>query len=212
VTRAAVLPPRPLNRFEQRRSRNRQALIEAAIELFQQRGVRGAKIEDICERADVAARTFFNHFETRDHLYQAIAQQRSTQFAVMFDAAAADPRPIDACLPELLGRIADYLDALPLYRELVGEMLHTRAEGGGEAVRHRSLGQAAHRFVAARAARGEIAEGVAPEVLADILLGTLTTALGNWSASESYELRRELRQAADALLILFNPGPPARGR
>ena len=207
MKRSAVLQSPPISRFERRRRRNREALIEAAIELFQQRGIRGAKIEEICERADVAPRTFFNHFETRDHLYQAIAQQRSTQFGALFDAAAADSRPIGQCLPELFGRIADYLDERPLYRELVGEMLHTRAEGGGEAVRHRSLGQAAQRFVAMRAARGEITEGVRPEVLADLLLGALTTALANWSTSESYVLKRELRHAADALLILFTPRP-----
>jgi len=205
-------PSRPPNRFEQRRQRNRDALLEAAIAVFQKRGIRGAKIEEICDRADVSPRTFFNHFETRDHLYQAIAQQRATQFAALFDAAASDPRPIGDCLPELLGSIADYLDSLPLYRELVGEMLHTRAEGGSEVVRHRSLGRAAQRFVAARAARGEIAERVRPEALADLLLGALTTALANWSASERYALRRELRHAAAALLILFTPRPPTRGR
>ncbi|TMQ68199.1 MAG: helix-turn-helix transcriptional regulator, partial [Candidatus Eisenbacteria bacterium] len=58
-------PIQPANRFERRRRRNRQALIDAAIDLFQQHGIRGAKIEEICARADVAPRTFFNHFETR---------------------------------------------------------------------------------------------------------------------------------------------------
>src|SRR5262245_62840217 len=103
-------PNAPANRFAQRRHRNRQALLDAAIDLFQQRGIRGAKIEEICERADVAPRTFFNHFETREHLYRGIAQQRAAQFAVLFDATAADPRPIRERLPELFGQLADYLE------------------------------------------------------------------------------------------------------
>jgi AcrR family transcriptional regulator len=202
---------RPADRFARRRHRNRQALLDAAIDLFQQRGIRGVKIEDICERADVAPRTFFNHFETREHLYLEIAQQRASQFAALFDATAADPRPIRATLPELLGQIADYLDERPLYRELVGEMLRVRADGGSEIVRTGLLGLSAQRFVAAGVARGEIRAPVRTEVLADLLLGAINTALSNWSTATSYDLRRELREAADALLLLFT-APPVSGR
>jgi AcrR family transcriptional regulator len=199
------------NRFERRRSRNRQALLDAAIDLFQQSGVRGVKIEEICERADVAPRTFFNHFETREHLYQGIAQQRAAQFAALFDAVAGDPRPIRKRLPELLAQLADYLEERPLYRELVGEMLRVRADVGNEAVRAGVLGRAAKRFVAGGIERGEITARARAEVLADLLLGALTTALANWSASTDYDLRRELRSAADALLLLFT-APRSRGR
>lgn len=205
-------PIQPANRFERRRRRNRQALIDAAIDLFQQHGIRGAKIEEICARADVAPRTFFNHFETREHLYREIAQQRAARMAALFEAAADGPRPVRERLPELFGRIADYLDERPLYRELVGEMLHIRLDGGSEIVRDRSLGRAARHFVASGVARGEIGERVRPEVLADLLLGALNTALANWSASPSYDLRRELREAADALLLLFNPAAPTGRR
>jgi len=115
-------------------------------------------------------------------------------------------------LPDLFGRIADYLAERPLYREFVGEMLHIRLEGGSESTRDRSLGRAARRLIAAGVARGEITAPVRAEVLADLLLGALTTALGNWSASPSYDLRRELREAADALLVLFTSAPSSRGR
>jgi AcrR family transcriptional regulator len=199
----AAAPPRSVSRFELRRRRNRQALIDAAIDLFQQRGIRGAKIEEICERADVAPRTFFNHFETREHLYTAIAEQRARQAAAMFDAVAEDPRPIGERLPELFGQLADYLSERPLYRELVAEMLRIRTEGGSEVVRGGSLGLAARHFIARGVARREITDRVRPEVLADLMLGAINVALANWSASSSYPLARELRDAADALLILF---------
>jgi AcrR family transcriptional regulator len=201
---AAALKSRNDNRFELRRRRNRQALIDAAIELFQERGIRGAKLEDICARADVAPRTFFNHFETREHLYTAIAEQRARQAADVFEAAAEDPRPIGQRLPELFGQLADYVAARPLYRELVAEMLRIRTEGGSEVVRSGSLGLAAQHFIARGVARGEIDDRVRPEVLADLMLGAINVALANWSASSSYPLERELRDTADALLILFS--------
>jgi AcrR family transcriptional regulator len=207
VPRAAPARLAP-SRFERRRRKNRAALLEAALELFQERGVRATRLEEICERADVAPRTFFNHFETREHLYQALAEQRVGQMAVLLDALANDPRPLAERLAELFARIGEYLAARPPYRELVAEMLHVRLDGKSETVRRGALGQALLRFVKRGVARGEIARRHRPEVLADLLLGALTTALANWSAGEAYDLPRELARSARALLDLFTLPEP----
>ena len=97
------------------------------------------------------------------------------------------------------------LAQMPAYRELIGEMLRVRIDGGDLTVRGRTLGQAALRFVLVGVERGEITTAHRPEVLADILLGAITTAIGNWSADRSYGLEGELDQAAAALLDLFAP-------
>jgi AcrR family transcriptional regulator len=192
-------------RFERRRSRTQGALIDAAIELFQRQGVRATTIEEICELADISPRTFFNHFETREHLYAAIARRRAAEFATLLEAQSADKRPLEQRLPDLFTVVGRGLAAMPAYRELIGEMLRVRVDGGDETVRRRSLGQAALRFVVDGVERGEITTVHRPEVLADILLGALTTAVGNWSADKSYGLEGELEQTAAALLDLFAP-------
>src|SRR5262245_47496480 len=191
-------PSASASRFERRRRRNREALLEAAIELFQERGVRGTKLEEICERADVSSRTFFNHFETREHLYRALAEQRAQQTAAALEAEAG---PLRESLPRLFARIGGYLAARPAYRELVGEMLHVRTEEGTELARASSLGLAARHFVE-RGAHGARAT-VPIATLADLVLGALTMAISNWSASHSYDLPRELERSAAALLVLF---------
>ena len=151
----------------------------------------------------MAPRTFFNHFETREHLYAAIAEQRARQAAEVIEAAADDARPLRERLTDLFGRLADYLAARPLYRELVGEMLRIRTEGGSEVVRDGSLGLAAQRYIARGVARGEITDRIRPEVLGDLMLGAIQVALANWSASSTYPLERELRDSAEALSVLF---------
>lgn len=193
------------NRFERRRLRSRTSLLDAAIELFQEKGLRETRLEEICERADIAPRTFFNHFETREHLYQAIAGQRVEQLVERLDALRTDPRPLARRLTELFAAIGAHLAARPLYRELVGEMLHLR-DYGGEAGRSRLLRQAALRFVRDGVKRGEITRRHRPEVLADLLLGALTIAISNWSADAAYDLERGLAEAARALLDLFASG------
>jgi AcrR family transcriptional regulator len=194
----------PTNRFEQRRQRNRAALLEAAIELFQQQGIRATKLEEICARADVSARTFFNHFETREHLYQAIAHQRALQLASLMEAQADDPRPFGDQLTDLFASVGAYLAARPAYRELVSEMLSLRPDAGGESGRAGVLGRAVLGFVAGGVARGEITRRHRPEVLADLLLGAVTTTLSHWCADEAYDLEEALGQAARALLDLFD--------
>ena len=134
--------PRPRAASSGAAARTARRCSTSAIELFQERGVRATKLEEICERADVAPRTFFNHFETREHLYQAIAEQRVGQMAVLLDALASDPRPLAERLPDLFAQIGGYLAARPPYRELVAEMLHVRLDGKSETVRRGALGQA----------------------------------------------------------------------
>jgi len=194
-----------MTRFDRRRSRTQAALIDAAIELFQNQGVRATTIEEICELADISPRTFFNHFETRDHLYAAIARRRAAEFAALLEAQRTDERPLDERLPELFTAVGRGLAQMPAYRELIGEMLRVRVDGGDETVRDRILGQAALRFVLDGVERGQITTAHRPEVLADILLGAITTAVGNWSADKSYGLEGELDQTAAALLDLFGP-------
>ena len=200
-----------VSRLDRRRRRSRAALVDAAVELFQEKGLRGTTLEEICERVDIAPRTFFNHFETREHLYQAIAHQRAVQFAEQLDAVCEDPRPLAPRLNDFFAFIGAYLVARPLWRELVGEMFYLRHEGGNEAVRSRVLGQAALRFVRDGVRRGEITRRHRPEVLADIFLGAQTIAISNWCAGDDYDLDAGLGDAAGALLDLFTPAAGAGG-
>jgi len=191
------------NRFEQRRRRNRAALLEAALALFQEQGLQATKLEEICERADVSARTFFNHFETREHLYRAIARQRAEQLAQRIDALADDPSPTREQLRTLFVETGGYLAARPAYRELVAEMLSLHGEAGSEIARAGVITRAVQRFVERGVARDELTRRHPPEVLADLVLGALTIALTNWCASEDYDLKHELEHTSHALLELF---------
>src|ERR1041385_8301006 len=48
--------------------RTRQAIIDAAFELFLERGFAPTTIDEIAERADIAPRTFFRYFPTKESL------------------------------------------------------------------------------------------------------------------------------------------------
>ena len=57
-----------VDRQERRKRRTRQAIQEAALELFAERGYRETTIPDIAERAEVAPRTVTVHFPAKEEL------------------------------------------------------------------------------------------------------------------------------------------------
>jgi len=57
-----------VNRADRRKLETRERILSAAFELFVRQGTNETTIEEICERADVATRTFFNHFPTRQDM------------------------------------------------------------------------------------------------------------------------------------------------
>jgi AcrR family transcriptional regulator len=57
-----------LSRRERKKQETRQAILEAAVSLFHEKGFDETTIEEITARADVAKGTFFNYFGSKDAL------------------------------------------------------------------------------------------------------------------------------------------------
>lgn len=56
----------PPSRRERKKLATREALHDAALALVDERGLAGVTVEDITERADVALRTFFNYYSSKE--------------------------------------------------------------------------------------------------------------------------------------------------
>jgi AcrR family transcriptional regulator len=54
------------SRRERKKHATREAIHDAALDLVEDRGLAGVTVEDITERADVAPRTFFNYFSSKE--------------------------------------------------------------------------------------------------------------------------------------------------
>jgi AcrR family transcriptional regulator len=62
---------------ERKKQRTRQALIEAAVRLFEENGYEATTVADIAAAAEVSTRTFFLHFPTKEALVFANGRRRS---------------------------------------------------------------------------------------------------------------------------------------
>lgn len=55
-----------VTRRDRKRRATRDAIVDAALDLFEEKGFAATTVDEITERADVAQRTFFRHFETKE--------------------------------------------------------------------------------------------------------------------------------------------------
>ena len=80
----------PLPLVERKRRQARQRIIEAARELFLERGYDGVSVGDIAERAEVGRTTFFRYFGDKQEVVFALEQEL---FDAITEAGQADGIP-----------------------------------------------------------------------------------------------------------------------
>ena len=92
-------PNAPLGRVARRQQRNREALIQAASLVMTEKGVDGATMLEIAERADVGAGTVYNYFKSKDELAIAVLEQMMHNLALRIEKvtnAFEDPAQVYA--------------------------------------------------------------------------------------------------------------------
>lgn len=67
--------PVATTRVERRKEKTRRLLLDVALELFFENGIYWTKVEDITERADIGKGTFYQYFETKEDLLQALLRR-----------------------------------------------------------------------------------------------------------------------------------------
>ena len=189
-----------VNRLERRKLEVREKILAAAFELFLSKGVSASTIEEICERADVANRTFFNHFATRQDMIRALAQRRLDNLHdVVFDRGAQPiPERIIAVFDDIAVALVGSGDT---YRELIGEMLATSGYG---IQRGFNLHETFVELVKEGVARGEVSARHDAETLADIIVGALSGGILNWTVDQTYSLETNLHNLGVALAELLS--------
>ena len=93
-------------RRERKKLETRQALERAALRLFGERGYEQTTVEDIAEAADVAVRTFFRYFSSKqDVLFGEVVTDRVVRLRAELAA-----RPLDEDLLDSIRTVMDLLD------------------------------------------------------------------------------------------------------
>jgi AcrR family transcriptional regulator len=175
------------SRLDRRRARTRAALIEAA-QAFLAEDRTNVSVLEITQAADVGLGSFYNHFESKEELYQAAVDQVLEVHGDLMDRVTEgidDPAEVFARAFRLTGR---------LHRQLPGASKVMIHHGPGMILSERGLGPRALRDIKAAKKAGRFSIGD-PE-LALVAAGGAVLGLGQLLLEQP---DRDAAKAADEL-------------
>ena len=205
-------PDVPPSRRERRKRETRAALEAAALRLFAEKGYEQTTVEEIAEAAEVAVRTFFRYFSSKQHvLYGDIAHDRVARLRAALDTRPPDEAPMDS-----IRAVLDLLElSTPEEHEqaLVRMRLLERQPSlrGAYLAISDDLRQVIADFVAARTGLSARDDRY-PLLVAAAAASSWSVALALWSASDGRRPLHDLRcDAFEVLTAGLSAIAPANG-
>jgi AcrR family transcriptional regulator len=193
---------------ERRRQMTRDALVDAAAEVFVRRGFEGASLDEIAETAGFTRGAIYKHFEGKDDLFLAVFDRTNERVITVF-ADALEERGAEAMLDahtsaQMWSRLMPDSDMLTLEREFhLYELRHPDVHAKSAAQRQRTRDLIAG-FIDEETAAAGYRLKIPAETAAGILL---SSSAGFALAAQLDPTQVELYEAFLELMIpaLFEP-------
>ncbi|MBW1703133.1 MAG: TetR/AcrR family transcriptional regulator, partial [Deltaproteobacteria bacterium] len=80
-----------LSRKEREYRRHRQEILEAALELFSEKGFHNVSMNEIAQKAEFAVGTMYKFFENKENLYKALVLEQADKFHSALTRAIEEP-------------------------------------------------------------------------------------------------------------------------
>jgi AcrR family transcriptional regulator len=80
----------PVGKREQTKVQNRQAILDAAREVFGELGYETATVRDIIRRTGLAAGTFYNYYRSKEEVFAALADEGARRFGPILKSIFED--------------------------------------------------------------------------------------------------------------------------
>ncbi len=111
-------PKSSTGKREQNKERTKEHILQAALQLFREKGVEGTTTKEISRKAGIAEGTLFNYFKAKEDLALYFFQKETENLIAWF---RADKRLKQAPLPEkLFAIIHRQLEYLEPYEDFIG--------------------------------------------------------------------------------------------
>lgn len=188
--------PPGTGRRQRRAAETRVRLFRCALQLFAERGFPSVTVEDITEAADVGKGTFFNYFETKDHVLCVMAEIQLGKVKEAIVNVGQGKQAIRTVLHRLVLRLSEEPGRSPsLARAFLSSFLASESVRTIIA-RHMQQGSGMiAELVAAGQDRGEIQPQLEKETVAIQLLQTCMGTVLFWSLDGASELKSRIEDS-----------------
>ncbi|CAH0993106.1 hypothetical protein SIN8267_03245 [Sinobacterium norvegicum] len=184
-------------RRERRKLEVQAKITEAAAALFARSGCDDITVEEICEQADVARKTFYNYFQSKQQLIHFLSQSVLTDEPrqTMDEAIATF-----ATTAERLGYFFSHMRTkLVEYRELertlilhsMFQLSENASSGGSQIMAQNSV---ILELYQQGLVLGDINTDFAIDFLAEITVGSINSIIINWIHTDDYPLVERLNE------------------
>lgn len=195
--KASPLPVPSGNRIEKRRVEFSNRITSAALQLFEKQGVAETSVASIIKQADIAHKTFFNHFPTKEHLLLHIAtifgDHAYSVFGEGFDRIKLPRKQLEF----VLSNTAEALQATSAhYKELINFYLIAGTGAGGEMQREHRLrfSEVIGQILGDAKAQGTLRGEQSVAVYTEMVVGLVVATILSWSIEAEYPVVERMAQ------------------
>jgi AcrR family transcriptional regulator len=184
------LPP-ATSRRERRKREVRERIIDAGMELFVEQGCESTTVEQICTRADIARKTFYGYFSSKQQLVQALSETLIFEETRRLVQAARDHST------DTLTRLCFYIDAsannfrnmAALERELIRQaMKDVAVDSERAAQRWPLMADLLTALIEEGQARGDITSDHGARFIGELIAASLYAASVSWVYDPNYPI------------------------
>jgi len=195
-----------LTRRARRKLEIRSRIVGAARDLFRAQGFSATRVTEICERAEVAEKTFFNHFPTKQSVLGDLATIAVEELLLSIEVARKQGRSTSQRLDLFFSALADTMAAAgPPQKELVAAIVQVVHASGDTSADARKLHDAVGALVADGLAAGDVTTRHDPETLTEMIIGAYYVLTFNFVNLEGFGVRQHAKSVARFLADAFEP-------
>jgi AcrR family transcriptional regulator len=188
----------PVSRIERRKTEFRDRITDAALKLFAENGVADTSVASIIKEADIAHKTFFNHFPTKDHLLQHIVSSHTRHAYSFFREALkrhTDPRKqIEYCLMSVAKALAPlnperYSDLVTFYFVSNASTKEFRND------QKKNFTDLIENILQDADNKKMLRPGFDLETLGEMIVGICVSTLLNWCVDADFPIEKKMKSA-----------------
>lgn len=196
-------------KFRRRKADRPAEIVEAALEVFAEKGFAAAKLDEIARRAGVSKGAVYLYFETKEEVFRAVVVRAiAPNVGAIKAMIATHPGPLSDLLRSVSSHVAGVIETTPVggvLKMVVGEARNfpELARVWHDELVARALGALAAAIEAAQA-RGEVKPGdpraYALQLIAPVLVAVLWRETFVPVGAEPFDLPALMRQHIDTIL------------